>query len=411
MDLNEFYRLTLSNITMYSDWSYSNEEPLGVISYTSPYVYNFDTNNSCSYKHIIDQNFTNQYIEKYFSPFNTIKSNPTDSGLLSPGLKSVGNNYIVFEKPPCFKNIFYIPTSRDEITEDADNQQVFRIPLPWQLYLVKFNPNMYVYQVNMFFMKNSLTSVDQELFLPPIPNFYTNGMLCPPIMDNMEDVDRYPKNYAGIIESAYDWVWNSGTNHDLTEACIHAGFQLNQDNSILKYMPEPIYNNYFKTIYNNPFNTNSRYSANYKQVTHLLTSWEKSSLTEVCHFSWPNISGSKTHFVTYPDNVTEINGYYDYLYEFMLHLDDSMTDEEAESMIENGDYDSEEYYRYLRGNNLIPSLSSFPWKKTYLYSDVLPQFISSLQVDLDLRGSTLPYDINRINVNNDINQINASNNV
>ena len=255
---------------------------------------------------------------------------------------------------------------------------------------------MYTYEVRMFFMKTSLTSVDQELFLPSLPNFYTNAMLCPPTMDKMEDVDRYPKNHAGIIQCAYDWVWNSGTNHDLTEACLHVPLQLTQDNSILKHVPQLIYDNYF--IYNNIINSHhSRYSANHKQVVHLLTAWEKSSLSEVCDFSWPNISGLKHNFV-YPD-MNETEGYYDHIFNYISDEDDSLSEDDINYMIENGDYSSEGYHTYLRANNLIPFLPSVPWAKTYLYSDILPELIKSVNVDLSVSSSNLAYDINYINLN------------
>jgi len=408
MDLDQLYRLTLSTIKFQSDYYYDHQTDIDVISYASPYVssqnlkkdftesYNLDL-----HKNVVNQDFTNQYIKKYFSPFNTIKSNFVDTGLLSPGLKSFGNNYMVFEKPPCFKNIFYIPASRSDVTDDLDTQQIFRIPIPWQLYFVKFNPDMYTYEVRMFFMKNSLISIDQELFLPPLPNFYTNGMLCPPIMDNMEDVDRYPKNHAGIMDCAYDWVWNSGTNHDLTEACLHIGFQLNQDNSILKHMPELIYNNYFKILHQNISNGYSRYSASSKQVSHLLAAWEKSSLTEVCNFSWPNISGLNAHFI-YPDVSSDSENYYDYFYNFIAEQDDTISEDDVAYMIENGDYDSQEYNQYLRVNNLLPSCFKAPWEQSYLYSNVFPELIKLVQNDLGSSESNLSYDINFVNVSNNV---------
>lgn len=404
MDSSEFYRLTLSSVFVGSDWSGRHEDVLGVISYTSPYVFSHNSedvseeesvysSDSHLYKSVTDKDITNEYIRKYFSSFNNIKSNSVDSGLLSPGLKAIGTNYLVFEKPPCFKNIFYVPTVRSDV--ELESQQVFRIPIPWQLYFVKFNSDMYTYEVRMFFMKSSLASVDQQLFLPPLPNFYTNGMLCPPIMDNMEDVERYPKNHAGIMQCAYDWVWNSGTNHDLTEACLHLAIQLNKDDSVLKHMSELIYNNYFKN------NILSKYSANYKQVSHLLAAWENSSLTEVCNLSWPNLSGLKPNFF-YSDISNETEGYYDHLYDFIYYQDDSLSEEDVNYMIENEDYNVQEYNQYLRSNNLIPYLSVNPWDKSYLYSDILPELILSIRADFGFLNSNLCYDINAINVNNNV---------
>ena len=57
--------------------------------------------------------------------------------------------------------------------------------------------------------------------MPPIPNFFTNGLLCRPMFDKMNDVDGYSKDLSGVIASAYDWIWNTGFNHDLTENFYH----------------------------------------------------------------------------------------------------------------------------------------------------------------------------------------------
>lgn len=409
MDSSQTYRLTLSDIQIENNWSSQKEDSYSTISISSPYVVSqnrknilqeesTEFNNEYLYKHVTDQTFALNYVKKYFSSFSTVKSNPVDTGLLSPGLKAVGANYIVFEKPPTFKNIFYVPLSRSDMSEDLDNQQIFRIPIPWQLYFVKFNPDMYTYEVRMFFMNNSLTSIDQNLYLPPLPNFYTNAMLCPPIMDNMDDVDRYPKNHSGIMQCAYDWVWNSGTNHDLTESCLHVGLQLTQENSILKHMPELIYNNYFKNI-NILSDRHSRYSAQPKQIFHLLSAWEKSSLIEVCQISWPNTSGLKSNFV-YFDMSNDVNGYYDHIYNFILDQDNSYSEEDVNEMVENGDYNTDDYHQYLRANNLIPAMIKMPWEKSYTYSEIVSQLIKSLNVDLNSLGSnsSFSYDINFINV-------------
>ena len=39
--------------------------------------------------------------------------------------------------------------------------------------------------------------------------------------ESMEDIDGYSKDLSGVIASAYDWIWNSGFNHDLTENFYH----------------------------------------------------------------------------------------------------------------------------------------------------------------------------------------------
>ena len=34
---------------------------------------------------------------------------------------------------------------------------------------------------------------------------------------HMEDIEKYPKDLSGVMASAYDWIWNSGFNFDITE--------------------------------------------------------------------------------------------------------------------------------------------------------------------------------------------------
>jgi len=398
MTENQSYRLTLTSIHTESHWNDSDADrpSCNIISYESPYIEQGPA------KQVLSNNRSAfEYINRYFAPFASIKNSFTETGLMPAGVKAIGANYVVFEKPPCFKNIFFIPTQRSDITDESI-AQVYRIPIPWQLYVIKFNPDMYVYEVRMYFMKNSLTSVHEELFLPPLPNFYTSGMLCPPIMDNMEDVDRYSKNHAGIMQCGYDWVWNSGSNHDLTEACLHPSLQIEeQQNSILKYVPEPEYNAYFK--YKKNFNRSySRYSASATQISRLFTAWEKSSLTEVCELFWPNISGIRPNFNYDEDpSVREENGYYDHLYDFISNQDGGPeSDEEIQYMIENGDYDTEGYHDYLRRNDLIPASSTMPWGHVYTYFQTMTEIISSINQELGFSSTSLQYDINLANLLN-----------
>lgn len=399
MTESQSYRLTLTNIHTEGRWddSDSDRPSSSIIAYESPYIQDGPA------KQVICNNKSaSEYINRYFAPFASIKNNSTETGLMPAGLKAIGNNYVVFEKPPCFKNIFFIPTQRSDITDESI-PQVYRIPIPWQLYVIKFNPDMYVYEVRMYFMKNSLTSVHQELFLPPLPNFYTSGMLCPPIMDNMEDVDRYSKNHAGIMQCGYDWVWNSGSNHDLSESCLHLAIQIKEkQNSILKYVPEPEYDAYFK--YNkNKYRSYSRYSASTKQISHLFTAWEKSSLTEVCELFWPNTSGAiKTHFI-YDDDISvrDQNGYYDHLYDFVSNQDGGPeSDEEIEYIIENGDYNGEAYHDFLMRNGFMPASTTVPWDHVYTYSEIMTEIILSINQELYSSSTSLQHDINLANLLN-----------
>jgi hypothetical protein len=245
----------------------------------------------------------------------------------------------------------------------------------------------------MFFMETSLSSTDQELFLPPLPNFYTDGLLCSPTMSNMEDVDRYPKNHAGIIQSAYDWVWNSGTNHDLTEACLHLSMQLPQNQTVLKNIPEHVYQLNFPT---NSMSMN-RYSASPGQVKLMLSVWEKFSLSDVCEMSWPNVSGPTRTFDYRTDSVRDQSAYYDNLADYLSgHYDE----EDIEAVMENDDYDHSDYVSYLLDNGLISIPSGRPWDITYTYSSLLPHLIAALSLELNTADCSFEREIQVMTTNN-----------
>ena len=386
------YRLTIADFNLENThYRIHNAASLQThINITNPFLYDTENNNTM----LLVGDTATKTINDYFSVFNPIKSSSTETGILPPGVKIIGTNYLVFEKPPTFKNIFYVPASKSDVPDDCEAlEQVYRIPIPWQLYFVKFNPNMYTYEVRMFFMKSSLSSTDQELFLAPIPNFYTDGLLCSPTMSNMEDVDRYPKNHTGIIQSAYDWVWNSGTNHDLTEACLHLSMQLPQSQTVLKDIPEHVYQLNFPT---NSMSMN-RYSASPGQIKLMLSVWEKFSLSDVCEMSWPNVSGPSRTFDYRTDSVRDQSAYYDNLADYLSgHYDE----EDIEAIMENDDYDHSDYVSYLLDNGLISIPSAKPWDITYTYSSLLPSLIIGLNGELNAADCSFEREIQVMTTNN-----------
>lgn len=140
--------------------------------------------------------------------------------IMFPGIRYVGDNIIIFEMPPSFKHIDYKEAYREN--EGNENEEIdersYYIPIPWQIYIASFSEdNMRVQQVQMYFSNSPLTSFDHQLYLPPLLNFYSNGVLCRPMFASMEDIEKYPQNISGVMASAYDWIWNSGFNFDIRE--------------------------------------------------------------------------------------------------------------------------------------------------------------------------------------------------
>lgn len=245
---------------------------------------------------IIFDKFENGFL-KQIDPFNNfIKSIFEESsvekstGILPPGVRYISNGYVIYERQPEYKNIFIIPKLVNEIN-DSDQSYSFRLPIPWQLYIIQYttviddnnNKLYYPSNVKLHFMKESLHSIDQEVYLAPLSNFYTDGMLCRPMFSSMEETERYSKDIAGVIQAAYDWIWNCGSNLDLTESCLQMFTQFEN-----KDIKETILGTLYTT---NPFSFNIHsYYINYTEVAQMFKAWELVPLHEVSNKLWPSNS-------------------------------------------------------------------------------------------------------------------------
>jgi hypothetical protein len=169
-------------------------------------------------------------------------SNTFDSSLLPPGLRYHFPGLAIFERPPDYKLISYIDRTVDEIyeyeneTDDYPDHDVDAlIPIPWQVYVVTYSTHpLSRYElttVRMYFSNTPLNSPDTSLYLPYLNNFYGNGYLCLP----NEGLYGHSKDIKGVMECAYNLVWNSGFNKDLYEA-IHQTLNqpLYRTNSLMK---------------------------------------------------------------------------------------------------------------------------------------------------------------------------------
>jgi len=206
-----------------------------------------------------------------------INTKNTISGVVPPAIKYHSPGVVVFERPPSYQVIQYASQNVSNLDDDTP-VYTYRIPIPWQLYIITYNTNTYFCNsVRMLFMNSSLNSPEQNLYMPPIPNFFTNGLLCRPMYDNMEDVDRYSKDLSGVIASAYDWIWNSGFNHDLTENLYHVNRQKAPIEFTVNYQTIPPNPHYFRNV--GP-----------QHVRSILEQWEKIDFDNILNLNWPNPS-------------------------------------------------------------------------------------------------------------------------
>jgi hypothetical protein len=219
--------------------------------------------------------YSMEFEESIFDTFyKDINSNQivSERNLIPPGLKYVYNNFIVFERPPTHKLINCYDQSLEHVN-DFTKLKSYYIPIPWQLYIVEFDPsNFRTCNVSMFFMNTPLFSPDQTLYLPPIPNFYVNGLLCRPFFYSLEDIERYPQDISGVINSAYDWVWSSNFNLDLTET-ISSIYKQRNPIEISKGLSGSE-----RIGYRIPMSI----------IDEVYSHWETLSLHEVTSYVWPN---------------------------------------------------------------------------------------------------------------------------
>ena len=191
-----------------------------------------------------NETFHHTLSDDYFTNFlDRTYSDKVESGLLPPGVRAIYPGNIVFERPPSMQMIQYVPMNVESIIEYEEEQdespdvQTFYIPVPWQVYIASYsmsNGAPVVNGVKMFFTNEPLTHSEVKLYLPYVPNFFTNGTLCPPHFEDLDEIYRYPSDISGIIASAYDWVWNTGFNQDLIDGVmtnINAA-----ENSIITYI-------------------------------------------------------------------------------------------------------------------------------------------------------------------------------
>jgi hypothetical protein len=260
-------------------------------------------NDNSSYSYFFKNNHSYTKVEESSSVFHNFSfltkidtlDTPTYS-VVFPGLRYLDDSVIIFERPPFYQNIFITPSLVENINDESEVHS-YRIPIPWQVYVIEYNSNSssyYACDVRMFFRNSSLTSLNDPVYLPPLTNFYADASLCRPSYTSQEDVDRYSDNINGVIQEAYDWIWNSGTNLDLTvnpthymRTCVY-----NDDfhrNSVLKHS---------STLSFSHTSSTSSFFTSYESIQNLFNSWSRLDLSEVCTLSWmyPFTEDFKSYF-------------------------------------------------------------------------------------------------------------------
>jgi len=247
-----------------------------------------------------------------------------DESLLFPGVRHLSPGIILFERPPCHKVVSTYNDYRDQISGQTSTSEYY-LPIPWQVYIAMYNPeDMRLVSVKMFFTSNSLASLDQTIYSPPLYNFYSNGTLCRPFFSSMEDIEKYPKDLSGVIASAYDWIWNSGFNFDITES-ISFFLHCKKYEQFEKYLnPQTMPNmNWLRdhNLYSLPSNLPSQWHSPFFKC------WEQVPLSEVSKLSWNTFT--ETEFYYQHINNLRDNLIYEFCdsHDYVIHETDSGEDD------------------------------------------------------------------------------------
>ncbi len=256
----------------------------------------------------LNPNEVNTIYQNYFALTNPLQNSFVDGSPYFPGVRFLAPGIVVFERPPTYQIIDLDHDYRDNINDDTNSSQYY-IPIPWQVYVCIYNPtDMRLHSVKMFFANSFLSDADQTVYCPPLFNFYSNGNLCRPFFASMEDIEKYPQDINGIIASAYDWVWNSGFNFDITEniAQFLSSKKFEQFEPWAETKaPKSVQFLVDNPIYGLPRLTHKSYFQS------LFKCWESVPLDQISNIVWSNYT--KAEFYYQEINNVSSDFFYDYI--------------------------------------------------------------------------------------------------
>lgn len=131
-----------------------------------------------------------------------------------PGIRYISSsqNVVVLERPPTYKMISFTPVVKDEAKYDQIDKYLFRVPIPWQVYLIALDHSFNIINLFMFFRTAPLASLNDQLYYPYFPNFYTDSRVC---KASLNSIQHYEPTLQGACSAAYNMIWSSGFNLDV----------------------------------------------------------------------------------------------------------------------------------------------------------------------------------------------------
>lgn len=137
-----------------------------------------------------------------------------DLGLLPPAVRWISDNQriAVFERPPTVQFVEIAFDKKDNINSNTSVLS-FSLPIPWTIYYVLFDDYNNPVTVRVYCRNEPLYSWGDKVYMLPMLNLYYDSTLCNPIFENFEPCETF----ADGIHAAYNMVWNSGWNLDLSD--------------------------------------------------------------------------------------------------------------------------------------------------------------------------------------------------
>lgn len=136
--------------------------------------------------------------------------------ILPPAVRYISpeRSLLLWERPPSYITVNYSPKKQSYLTSSSESTFVYRLPVPWQVYVIGYNSQYVMHTVYMFFRTAPLSADSKEIYLPPLSNFYGTGKLCQAVYDDIPDAT----NLFQMLNNAYEMIWNSGFNDDLYDS-------------------------------------------------------------------------------------------------------------------------------------------------------------------------------------------------
>lgn len=139
---------------------------------------------------------------------------PVMAGLFPPGLRWISANWktLIIERPPAYQQIAYDAAYR----ASAKDHRMYRIPIPWQIYVVQFHQSLDHYpSLSTFVRPEPLREATDPLYIYPLANVGEGGGVC---MHVETQWPPFMKTNPTLAERAFFMInamWMSGFNHNM----------------------------------------------------------------------------------------------------------------------------------------------------------------------------------------------------